>query len=114
MMLFVLMMCQACTSQKTMISNKQKTAKDILGNPDYLAISYGGYRHENRDKQPTIDQLKEDQKTALLLRCMQDFSFSEIGDILGISPEAAKMKIQRAKQTVIRKYEELQERGKVK
>ena len=62
MMLFVLMMCQACTSQKTMISNKQKTAKDILGNPDYLAISYGGYRHENRDKQPTIDQLKEDMK----------------------------------------------------
>ena len=62
MMLFVLIMCQACTSQKTMISNKQKTAKDILGNPDYLAISYGGYRHENRDKQPTIDQLKEDMK----------------------------------------------------
>ena len=23
---------------------KSLTAKDILGNPDYLAISYGGYR----------------------------------------------------------------------
>mgnify|MGYP001281112422 CR=1 FL=1 len=59
-----------------------------------------------------IDQLKEDQKTALLLRCMQDFSFKEIGDILGISPEAAKMKIQRAKQTICRKYEKLLEGGK--
>lgn len=61
-----------------------------------------------------IDQLNEDQKTALLLRSMHDFSFKEIGDILGISPEAAKMKIQRAKQTVIRNYERLQERGRVK
>lgn len=60
-----------------------------------------------------IDELKEDQKTALLLRCMQDFSFVEIGRILGISPEAAKMKIQRAKQTICGKYEKLQERGRI-
>ena len=59
-----------------------------------------------------IDELKEDQKTALLLRCMQDFSFKEIGDILGISPEAAKMKIQRAKQTICRRYEKLVEEGR--
>ena len=38
------------------------TAKDILGNPDYLAISYGGYREKTRDIQPTIAQLKEDMK----------------------------------------------------
>ena len=38
------------------------TAKDILGNPDYLAISYGGYRENTRDVQPTIDQIKEDMK----------------------------------------------------
>lgn len=36
------------------------TAKDILGNPDYLAISYGGYRKTSRDVQPTIEELKED------------------------------------------------------
>lgn len=36
------------------------TAKDILGNPEYLAISYGGYRENTRDVQPTIPQLKED------------------------------------------------------
>ena len=38
------------------------TAKDILGNPDYLAISYGGYRNNTRDIQPTIEELKEDMK----------------------------------------------------
>jgi exo-beta-1,3-glucanase (GH17 family) len=42
--------------------NKEVTAKDILGNPDYLAISYGGYRKKSRDVQPTIAQLKEDMK----------------------------------------------------
>ncbi|MDT7832681.1 glycosyl hydrolase family 17 protein [Flavobacteriaceae bacterium S356] len=44
---------------------KQKTAltaKDILGNPEYLAISYGGYRKTSRDVQPTIAQIKEDMK----------------------------------------------------
>ncbi len=36
------------------------TAKDILGNSDYLAISYGGYRKNSRSIQPTVTQLKED------------------------------------------------------
>ena len=39
-----------------------KTAKDILGNPDYLAMSYGGYRYADHDKEPAISQLKEDLK----------------------------------------------------
>ena len=38
------------------------TAKDILGNPDYLAISYGGYRKSTRDIQPTVEEIKEDMK----------------------------------------------------
>ena len=38
------------------------TAADILGNPKYLAISYGGYREVTRDVQPTIPELKEDMK----------------------------------------------------
>ncbi|MCH2217282.1 MAG: glycosyl hydrolase family 17 [Flavobacteriales bacterium] len=40
----------------------QVTAKDILGNAQYLAISYGGYRQTLRDIQPSISQLKEDMK----------------------------------------------------
>lgn len=38
------------------------TASDILGNPDYRAISYGGYRENTRDVQPTISELKDDMK----------------------------------------------------
>lgn len=41
---------------------KVLSAKDILGNPAYQAISYGGYREKTRDVQPTIAQLKEDLK----------------------------------------------------
>jgi len=43
-------------------SNQLVTAKEILGNSEYLAISYGGYRTTSRDNQPTIDQLKDDMK----------------------------------------------------
>ena len=39
-----------------------KTALEILGNPEYLAISYSGYRGLSRDDQPTVPELKEDMK----------------------------------------------------
>ena len=59
----------ACSSKKvntTVVKEERKeemTAAKILGNPDYLAISYGGYREKSReDNQPTIPQLKEDLK----------------------------------------------------
>lgn len=44
------------------LKQKEVTAKDILGNPDYLAISYGGYRQKSRDIQPTLKEIKEDMK----------------------------------------------------
>lgn len=47
---------------KNMQTIKQVTAKEILGNPDYLAMSYGGYRNVDHDIEPTIDELKEDMK----------------------------------------------------
>lgn len=43
-------------------TKKELTAADILGNPEYLAISYGGYRANSREVQPTIPELKEDLK----------------------------------------------------
>jgi len=48
---------QKTTNQQT---KKEVTAKDILGNPEYLAISYEGYRQKSRELQPTVDELKED------------------------------------------------------
>jgi exo-beta-1,3-glucanase (GH17 family) len=41
---------------------KEVTAKDILGNPNYQAISYEGYREKSREIQPSVEQLKEDVK----------------------------------------------------
>jgi exo-beta-1,3-glucanase (GH17 family) len=66
--LFVVLGTVACkeyqdkdnTPKKLMQNNV--TAKDILGNPNYLALSYGGYRKKSRDIQPTIAELKEDMK----------------------------------------------------
>ena len=37
-----------------------KSAAELLGNPDYPAISFGAYREKTRDIQPTVLQLKED------------------------------------------------------
>ncbi|MBK8079752.1 MAG: glycosyl hydrolase family 17 [Saprospiraceae bacterium] len=42
--------------------SSNKTAAQILGNPAYQAISYGGYRHKTRDIQPSLPELKEDLK----------------------------------------------------
>lgn len=52
------------------------TAKDILGNPDYLAISYGGYRGISREQQPTVQQLKEDMKilAAMNIRILRTYN----------------------------------------
>jgi len=99
---------------------KAKNVKsvDYYTNVSELPANFSDYpelAYEMKERQKEIikliDELKEDQKTALLLRYMQDFSFKEIGDILGISPEAAKMKIQRAKQSICKKYEELEKDG---
>lgn len=49
-------------TEKPVSKHTNKTAAAILGNPNYLAISYGGYRQKTRDIQPTIAQLKEDMK----------------------------------------------------
>ncbi|MDA8850087.1 glycosyl hydrolase family 17 [Flavobacteriaceae bacterium] len=60
------------------IDQKQKevTAKDILGNSDYLAISYGGYRKSSRDFQPTVRELKEDMKIlhAMNIRVLRTYN----------------------------------------
>ena len=56
--------CQPSTSTN-------KSAQDILGNPDYQAISFGGYREQTRDIQPTVEDLKED----MLILSAMDIKF---------------------------------------
>ena len=64
MCMIVLVMGSSCRNHLPGQQNQYKelTAKDILGKPGYLAISYGGYRGITRDIQPTVGQLKEDLK----------------------------------------------------
>jgi exo-beta-1,3-glucanase (GH17 family) len=60
--------CYSCSqknpdnNQEQLTNIKEVTAKDILGNPNYLSISYGGYRHVDHDIEPTLDELKEDMR----------------------------------------------------
>ena len=44
------------------VSDNSPTAEQILGNSDYPAFSYGGYRKTSRDQGPSVAELKEDMK----------------------------------------------------
>jgi len=58
----IIMLVATCKNEPQMQSQKNISAKDILGNPDYIAISYGAYREKSRKVQPTISEIKEDLK----------------------------------------------------
>ena len=57
---------------------KERTAKDILGNPDYQAISYGGYREATRTAriQPTLAEIKDDLRilSAMGIRVLRTYN----------------------------------------
>lgn len=66
---FVVMLLFSCNNNANKESNinpmkedSSISAKDILGNPEYLAISYGGYRDVDHDIEPTVEELKDDMK----------------------------------------------------
>lgn len=79
LLVFLVMSCKE-NKQKERIPNDQRqkevTAKDILGNSNYLAISYGGYRKSSRDFQPIIGELKEDMKIlhAMNIRILRTYN----------------------------------------
>lgn len=67
--LFIVTLVFSCNNttkkeSKTNTVNEQPimSAKDILGNSDYVAMSYGGYRYADHDIEPTLAELKEDMK----------------------------------------------------
>lgn len=60
---FLLIVCAAMSCRHNAGKKESRTvagAGEILGNPDYLAISYGGYRQNTREAQPTVQELKDD------------------------------------------------------
>ena len=66
LVVFLLMSCTRVEKKtnNSLVAKKESnlSAKDILGNPNYPAISYGGYRGKTRTNQPTITELKDDMK----------------------------------------------------
>ena len=57
------------------------TAADILGNPEYLAFSYGGYRENTREVVPTIEELKDDMKilSAMGVKLIRTYNTQQYG-----------------------------------
>ncbi len=79
------MFSAACNTQKQ--AESDKSAAEILGNPDYLAISYGGYRNDTREAGPSVEELKEDMLllSAMGVRILRTYNasqFPQAGNIL--------------------------------
>ena len=51
----------ACQQKMQPIQDKTHIA-EILANPEYKGVSYGGYRSNSREIQPTIDEIIQDLK----------------------------------------------------
>jgi len=76
-MLILWMFALSCSQRSAKMDEKSSvTAADLLGNPAYPAICYGGYRENTRDIQPTDEQLKEDLKilAAMGIRLLRTYN----------------------------------------
>lgn len=60
-----------------------------------------------------IDKLKEEQRIIFILKYIKNFSYKEIGEIVGITPEAARMKAHRARLALWESFDKLRKRRKV-
>ena len=63
-------------------STEGPTAAEILGNSNYQAISYGGYRTISRDTVPSIDQIKDDMRilSAMDVKILRTYN-TELGEL---------------------------------
>ena len=58
----IVMIIVACKQSDQPFQSTRPFASDILGNPKYKAISYGGYRTNTREIQPSLREIIEDLK----------------------------------------------------
>ena len=83
----------SCTTSLT-----SPTAAEILGNPDYQAISYGGYRQLTRDSVPTVEQIKDDMRilSAMGIKVLRTYNtelaelphlLKAIGEMKNVDPQ---------------------------
>jgi exo-beta-1,3-glucanase (GH17 family) len=86
-LLFGLVSCDKTTQPLKSKSSKSPTASEILGNPNYPAFSYGGYRGKSRDITPTQEEITEDLKILAamgvkVLRTYNTSQFPQAADLL--------------------------------
>lgn len=64
----------------------EMTAKELLGNPNYQAICYGGYRENTREIEPSVAEIKEDLKilSALNIKIVRTYNvhYKEVSNLL--------------------------------
>ncbi len=74
--------------------SKEITAEKLLGNTEYQGICYGGYRTQTREKQPTINEIKEDLRilSALNIKVIRTYNvhYEEAANILKAITELKK------------------------
>jgi exo-beta-1,3-glucanase (GH17 family) len=70
------------------------TAATILGNPNYQAICYGGYRTTSRDVEPTVSEIKDDMKilAAMKIKVIRTYNVhhKEVSNLLAAISELKK------------------------
>lgn len=96
----------AVNSFKDFYKKKKRRVPEYYDTSDYLVGSFSPIEDAYETKElyaevlKLINGLKEDQRSALILRYIQGFSYNEIARILRISPDNTRMKVFRARQTI--------------
>jgi len=87
-LIYILLLVVLSCNQKNTINlvPNEITAQMILGNTNYQAICYGGYRSNTREKQPTIAEIKEDLKLleAINIKVLRTYNvhYEEVSNLL--------------------------------
>jgi len=88
----LLISCNQQTKKENMKTDK--TAKEILSYPENLAICYGGFRHIDRNIEPTLAELKEDMKilSAMGIKIIRSYNvyYQEVSNLLKVITELKK------------------------
>jgi len=83
-----------CFQENTKRKDVDITAADILGNPEYLAFSYGGYRENTREVVPTIEELKDDMKilSAMGIKLIRTYNTQQFGHAANLLEAISQLK----------------------
>ncbi len=80
---WIILVLASCNSKQEVA---RVTAKDVLGNPNYQAICYGGYRTSSRDSVPSVEEIKEDMRilAAMKIKLIRTYNahYKEIHHLL--------------------------------